>query len=77
MNELLSNTRKKYESRYFQLKVGQGVIRTFLAKIGVRETPEYWWCGQGEQSVEHLYTMCREVQKKEKEACEELKSEKC
>ena len=59
MNELLANTSKNYASRYLQLKVGHGAIGAYLAKIGVVETPQCWWCGQVEQSVEHLYTKCR------------------
>ena len=59
MDELLGSTPKKYASRYFQLKTGHGAIGTFLARIGVIETPECWWCGEAEQSVEHLYTKCR------------------
>lgn len=45
--------------RYYQLKVGHGAIGTFLTRIGVIESPECWWCGVTEQSVEHLYTKCR------------------
>ena len=59
MDELLGSTPKKYASRYFQLKAGHGTTGTFLARIGVIETPECWWCGEAEQSVEHLYTKCR------------------
>ena len=72
MNELLSSAPKKYASRYFQLKVGHGAIGTFLAKIGVRETPECWWCGQGEQSVEHLYTKCRRWRKQRRKLVRSL-----
>ena len=57
MNGLLGNTAKKYASRYLQLKVGHGAVGTYLARIGVIETPQCWWCGQTEQSVEHLYTV--------------------
>lgn len=62
MDELLGSTPNKYASRYFQLKVVHGAIGKFLAKIGVIETPECWWCGEAEQSVDHLYvqyTKCR------------------
>ena len=40
MDELLSSTPRKYASRYFQLKVGHGAIGTFLANIGLIETPQ-------------------------------------
>ena len=47
-------TAKKYASRYFQLKVGHGAVGTYLARIGVIETPQCWCCGQAEQSVVYL-----------------------
>ena len=72
MNELLSSAPKKYASRYFQLKVGHGAIGIFLAKIGVRETPGCWWCGQREQSVEHLYTKCRRWRKQRRKLVRSL-----
>lgn len=52
MDELLGSKSKKYASRYFQLKTGHGAIGTFLARIVVIESPECWWCGEAEQSVE-------------------------
>lgn len=36
---MIGNLPKKFASRYYQLKVGHGVVGTFLAKIGVIETP--------------------------------------
>ena len=66
MSPTLSNTSKKYAMRYFQLKVGHGAIGVFLARIGVVETPECWWCGAQEQTVIHLYTECRKWRKKER-----------
>lgn len=59
MDELLGSTPIKYASRYFQLKTGHGATGTFLVRIGVIEPPACWWCGEAEQSVEHLYTKCR------------------
>lgn len=59
MDKLLGSTPKIYTSRYFRLKTGHGAIGTFLVRIGVTGTPEYWWCGAAEQSVKHLYTKCR------------------
>ena len=59
MSKVLGRTAKKYASRYLQLKVGHGAVGTYLASIGVTETSQCWWCGQAEQSVEHLYTKCR------------------
>ena len=50
---ILGNASKNYASRYYQLKVGHGAVGTFLARIGVFENPECWWCG------EHLYARCR------------------
>ena len=72
MNELLGRTVKKYASRYFQLKIGHGAVRTYLAKIGAVETPQCWWCGQAEQSVEHLHTKCRRRRREKTEACQKL-----
>ena len=43
INPTLANAPKKYASRYCQLKVGHGAVGTFLARIGVIETPECWW----------------------------------
>ena len=63
ISKVLGRTAKKYASRYFQLKVGHGAIGTYLARIGVIETPQCWWCGQAEQLVEHLYTKCRKWRK--------------
>lgn len=51
MNDIVGNTSKKYASHYFLLKVGHGAIGAYLAKIGVVETLQCWWCGQAEQSV--------------------------
>ena len=48
----------KYASRYLQLKARHGGVGTYLAKIGVIETPKCWWCGQAKQFVEHLYIKC-------------------
>ena len=63
MSKVLGHTAKKYASRYLQLKVGHGAVGSYLARIGVIETPQCWWCGQAEQSVEHLYTTCRRWRK--------------
>ena len=57
-NSIFTNAPKKYASRYYQLKVGHGAVGTFLARIGVIETPKCWWCGETEQSVEYLYAKC-------------------
>lgn len=58
MSKVLGHTARKYPSRYLQLKVGHGAVGSYLARIGVIETPQFWWCGQAGQSVEHLYTKC-------------------
>lgn len=60
----LETPQKKYASRYYQLKVGHGAVGTFLARIGVIETPQCWWCKEPAQSVEHIYTKCRRWRKK-------------
>ena len=75
INPTLANASKKYASRYYQLKVGHGAIGTFLARIGVIETPECWWCGETEQSVEHLYTSCRTWRKERRILVRELEKE--
>lgn len=56
INPTLANAPQKYASWYYQLKVGHGAVGTFLARIGVIKPSECWWCGEAEQSVEHLYT---------------------
>ena len=63
MSKVLESTSKKYASRYLQLKVGHGAVGVYLAKIGAIETPQCWWCGGTEQTVEHLYTKCRHWRK--------------
>ena len=71
----LGSASKKYASRYYQLKVGHGAVGTFLVRIGVIETPECWWCGVTEQTVEHLYARCRKWRKQRKNSsaqCREL-----
>ena len=55
MSRVLGSTSKKYAWRYLQLKVGHGAVGTYLAKIGVIETPQCWWCDGAEQTVEQLY----------------------
>ena len=72
INGVLGNTSKKYASRYFQLKVGHGAIGAYLAKIGMVETPQCWWCGQAEQTVEHLYTKCRRWRKERRKLIRSL-----
>ncbi len=76
MDELLGSTSKKYASRYFQLKTGHGAIGTFLARIGVIESPECWWCGEAEQSVEHLYTKCRKWRRQRRKLTRSLSAKK-
>ncbi len=48
----------------------------FLARIGVIETPECWWCGAAEQTVEHLYARCRKWRKQRRKLVRELGKEK-
>ena len=76
MDKLLGSTPKKYASRYFQLKNGHGAIGTFLVRIGVTETPECWWCGETEQSVEHLYTKCRKWRRQRRKLLRSLSAKK-
>ena len=75
INSTLANAPKKYASRYYQLKVGHGAIGTFLTRIGVIESPECWWCGETEQSVEHLYARCRRWRKERRHLVRELGKE--
>lgn len=63
---ILEKAPKKYVTQFYQLKVGQKVVKNYLAKIRVIEIPQYWWCGQAKQSVEHFYTKCQ-WQKKERQ----------
>ena len=59
IHPLLGKTKKLYASRFYQLKTGHGAMGTFLERIGAVGSAECWWCGDGEQSVIHLYTKCR------------------
>ena len=61
---ILGSATKNYVSWYYQLKIGHGAVETYSARIGVIETPEWWWCGVAEQTVDlncliYLYTMER------------------
>ncbi len=75
INPTLGSAPKKDASRFYQLKVGHGAVGTFLARIKVIETPECWWCGTAEQSVEHLYTKCRRWRKERRKMVRELYTE--
>ena len=75
MSKMLGHTAKKYASRYLQFKVGHGAAGSYLARIGVIETPQCWWCGQTEQSVEHLYTLCRRWRKEKRKLLRTLYKE--
>ena len=75
INPVLGNAPKKYASRYYQLKVGHGAVGTYLARIGVIETPECWWCKETVQSVEHLYTRYRKWRKERRKLVRELEKE--
>ncbi len=75
MSKVLGHTAKKYALRYLQLKVGYGAVGNYLARIGVIETPQCWWCGQAEQSVEHLYTKCRRWRKERQKLLRNLYKE--
>ena len=46
----------------------------FLARIGVIETPECWWCKEPVQSVEHL-SKCRRWRKGRRRLVRELEKE--
>ncbi len=72
---MLGNASKKYASRYYQLKVEHGAVGTFLTRIGVIETPECWWCGAEEQTVEHLYARCQTWRKQRRKLVRELERE--
>ncbi len=58
IDTLLSNRKKSYVSRFYQLKGGHGAISTFLSRIKGIETAECWWCGAAEQFVIYLYAKC-------------------
>lgn len=73
--QILGNTPKKYASRYYQLNVGHGAVGTYLARIGVIETPECYWCKETVQSVEHLYTKCRRWRKERRKLVRELEKQ--
>ncbi len=48
MSKVLGHTAKKYASRYLQLKVGHGAVGSYLARIGVIETPNVGGVGIGQ-----------------------------
>ena len=75
INPTLGSAPKKDAARFYQLKVGHGAVGTFLARIKVIETPECWWCGEAEQSVEHLYAKCRRWRKERRKMVRELYTE--
>lgn len=66
ISKVLEHNAKKYTLRYLQLKVRHIVVRSYLVRIKVTETPKCWQYGQAKQSVEHLYSKCQ-WQKKEKQ----------
>ena len=72
INAILGKPLKKFAMRFYQLKIGQGAVGTFLARIGRIETPECWWCGAQEQTVFHLYTECRKWRKERRKLSREL-----
>lgn len=41
INLILSAALKKYAMQFYQLKIGYGAVGTFLARVGVINTPEY------------------------------------
>ena len=73
IHPVLGQAPKRYASRFFQLKVGHAAVGVFLEKIGVRETVECWWCGQADQSVNHLYTKCRKWRRRRRVLKRKLK----
>ncbi len=46
-----------------------------MARIGVMEKPECWWCKETVQSIEHLYTRCRRWRKERRKLVRELEKE--
>lgn len=52
--------------------MGHRAVEAFLARIGVIETPDSWWCGEKRQSVKHLYTKCRRWSKETRKLVREL-----
>lgn len=72
INPTLSEALKKYAMRFYQLKIGHGAVGTFLARIGVMETPECWWCRTQEQTVIRLYTECRRWRRERSKLSREL-----
>ena len=67
--------KRKHASRFYQLKVGHGAVGTYLARIGVIEAPDCWWCKEVVQSVEHLYTRCRKWRRERRKLVRELEKE--
>ena len=72
INKILGKTLKKFAMRFYQHKIGHGAVGTFLARIGMIETPECSWCGAQQQMVIHLYTICRKWRKERRKLSKEL-----
>ena len=72
INPILGKALKKYVMHFYQLKIGHGAIGTFLARIGVMETPECSWCAAQEQTVVHLYTEYRKWRRERRRLSREL-----
>ena len=47
----LKKTLKEYAARYYQLMIGHGAVESFLVRIGLIGTLEYWWCSARERTV--------------------------
>lgn len=56
INPTLSEALKRYAIQYYQLKIGHGVVGTYLIRIGVMETPESWWSRAQKQNIVHFFT---------------------
>ena len=72
------NTRKRTKKVRFTVLPAQGRTRSsrdILARIGVIESPECWWCKETVQSVGHLYTRCRRWRKERRKLVRELEKD--
>jgi hypothetical protein len=57
-------TKRELASAFFQLKLGHGYLRAYLAKLGHSDSNRCS-CG-GKETLEHLLLSCRELRKQQK-----------
>lgn len=59
VNNQIKNAKKSSTARYLQLKCGHTTTGAHLLRIGKARDAQFWWCGEGSQTVSHLLLECR------------------